>query len=347
MDHLFASPLESKTWRSFLEELLQAPQEQDRIANALGVHPFTLTRWIKQGATPRLKNLYKLLDLFPEHRPYLYGLICGEFPAFSDMVPRQQVRDDGVPKDFYHEVLERLSQESCPSDHWSLRHDILRHALNALNTPQSDVMTMLALCTAPPRGQPVRSLRGIMCDGFPPDGTSLDHKPFLGAESLPGRVVQTNMPVFIHDTSIATRIQLPRRSQHRSMVVYPLRRGNAIAGTFTVASCTPYAFIDADASIEEYALLLTMACTEREFYMPQEIALQIMPPFSVQDPYLSSYSQRLIHLTYQLRNRQPSLTLAEREQMVCYQIEEDLLQIAHAKQPEHVFAKEAQPAALL
>lgn len=343
MDHLFASPLESKSWRSFLEEMIQTPQERERIAAALGVHSLTLSRWTKQKATPHPKHLPRLLEIFPEHSASLYQLIRKEFPTFSAMVPMRQAISEGVPKVFYREVLERLSQES-QSDYWALRNDILLHALHTLNTPQSDIMVMLAFCTTPAQGQPVRSLRGTMCVGFPPEGASLDQKPFLGAESLVGRVVQTNTPVFIPDTQKATKMQPPRRNQHRSIAIYPLRRGNAIAGTFTVASCTPYAFLEADPSMEEYALLLALTCPERGFYPPEEIALQIMPPFPMQDPYLFSYPQRLVRLTQQTRNWQPSLSLIEREQMVLRQIEEELLQVAHPAQTEHNNVKATQPA---
>ncbi len=236
--------------------------------------------------------------------------------------------DREVSREFYHRVLTMIATLPHPIDFWSVRDFIVRAALEQMDTAEHDVMVMLALCTPPMEGQKVRSTHCTMCVGTPPPGSSLDVKAFLGSESLVGWIFMSGLPITIHDIGQATRLPLPRRSQHQSIISAPIRRGSRFAGTFSVASCTPNAFISSYALVEEYAQLLSLACVDTDFYEPTEIELGLMPSFAVQQPYLLSFAQRLQHVLRREEQRTQNLNLMQAEQLVWQQIEAELLQAA-------------------
>lgn len=77
---------EQQTWRTLLGTLIEEPRHKQQIATELGVNPLTLTRWVKNKATPRLESLHQLLSILPEWRALLLPLIVQEFPEFSSSI---------------------------------------------------------------------------------------------------------------------------------------------------------------------------------------------------------------------------------------------------------------------
>ena len=49
-----------QSWRELLGTLTESPAEKQRVAEALGVNAFTVTRWVNGESEPRLHNLKRL-----------------------------------------------------------------------------------------------------------------------------------------------------------------------------------------------------------------------------------------------------------------------------------------------
>lgn len=236
-------------------------------------------------------------------------------------------RSKEIPKDVYRHILTQMTVLSSSADFWPVRDLLLRHALDHLDTPEHDVMVAVSLCTTPAEGDKVRSLHPTMVVGHLPPGFSREVTPFLGAESLAGRAVTSGLPVIVHDTQEATTLPLPKK-QHRSMIIYLLRRGSRIAGVLTVASYTPNVFLSSPPLIEEYASLMCPTYPESDFYLPQDIELRPMPPAFAQEPALSRFSEHLLHLSQKEQQEPHGRSRVQLERQAWRQIEAELLQLA-------------------
>src|SRR2546430_456253 len=76
----------AETWRELLGELTALPAERQRVAEALGVNAYTVTRWVEDKADPRATSLKNLPDVFPSpYREQLAALIQADF--FPHMTP--------------------------------------------------------------------------------------------------------------------------------------------------------------------------------------------------------------------------------------------------------------------
>ena len=70
----------AETWRELLGELTALPAERQRVAEALGVNAYTVTRWVEDKADPRATSLKNLPDVFPSpYREQLAALIQADF----------------------------------------------------------------------------------------------------------------------------------------------------------------------------------------------------------------------------------------------------------------------------
>src|SRR5579885_2914117 len=93
-----------QTWRELLATLIADPQERQRIAEATGVSPITLTRWSSNKSNPRKDNLRPLLEAVAEYRQQLTELITKEFPDFLKEFPEAETLME-IPSAFYARVL--------------------------------------------------------------------------------------------------------------------------------------------------------------------------------------------------------------------------------------------------
>lgn len=319
------------TWRTFLRNAICAPHEAQRLAQELGVTQITIKRWAANQSNPRFQHLQKLMLLFPQQHDFFLSSIHNEFPDFFPLSqPDAEEAAEPISVDFYHLILTQLLATRSPFHYWSIRESVLQYILNQVDAHHQDTMVMLALCTPPAQGTIVRSLRGVMCVGNPSPGYSLEMKPFLGAESLVGYAAMILRPVIVADVQQNTTLPIPRRSEHQSIVVYPLlHQGDHIAGTLTIASCRPNAFSMAHIRLmEQCATLFSFTCSSEEFFPPQSMLLQIMPSLAVQAPYLAQFVQRVRHVRSHTTDVYTSMSYEQAERIVWHQLEEELCQQA-------------------
>jgi len=76
----------AQSWRELLGKLTENPAEKQRVAEALGVNAFTVTRWVTGESEPRLHNLKRLPDVFPPYRALFSELIQ------ADLAPNVALR---------------------------------------------------------------------------------------------------------------------------------------------------------------------------------------------------------------------------------------------------------------
>ncbi len=325
---------ESQTWRTLLGTLIKEPIQKQRVASELGVNPFTLTRWVEKKANPRPDSLRRLLSIFPEQRILLLSLIAQEFPDFSVALAAEEKSSEEIPSAFYHQVLSMLS--SLPQEQivWVPCKLILQHAYEQLAPQHKSVAVLLTQCVPPSAGNKVRSLRSIMAWGVSPWGGNLEQQStFLGADTVPGRVVSLGYPITVQD------YQDPRQRGYESSVgvvsscTYPLLRANRVIGTFGAISTLPEYFLPArQLLIQYYATLISTVFATSTFYPLEDIQLRTMPPAVVQLPYLKTLQKRIFQLMAEARDRKQSITSLQAEQLVWQQLEEELIQVAFSKE---------------
>lgn len=187
---------EPHTWRTFLAALIENAQERQRIAEALGVNPVTLTRWVKGETEPRPSSLVRLLNILPQHRAHLLALLRAESPQLLSDVDAESGQAKEIPSSFYADILGQLTRLTHPGQLWSIRRLLLQHALERLDPEQLYVGLMLATCLPPKAGKKVRSQREVMAIGVAPWGGTLGARNILlGAEFLAGVVLASGRSI--------------------------------------------------------------------------------------------------------------------------------------------------------
>ena len=74
---------ERAAWRILLGQIISDPQEQQRLAQAVGVLPVTLIRWATSTSRPRQESLHLLIKALPHYRQQLVASLQEEFPSFT------------------------------------------------------------------------------------------------------------------------------------------------------------------------------------------------------------------------------------------------------------------------
>ena len=67
---------ERVTWRTLLSKMTHASQERQRLAQALGVNPITLSRWANNTSHPHRETLRALPDALPAVGQQLITLLA-------------------------------------------------------------------------------------------------------------------------------------------------------------------------------------------------------------------------------------------------------------------------------
>ncbi len=313
-----------QTWRDLLAEIIQNPQEKRRISDALGVNPITLVRWVHGESSPRPHILRCLLEIVPDQRTMFLPLISKEFDGFSTAPV------SSIPVTLYSQVLNLFSTVSPEQRFWSICTIVLHEALRRLDPDCLGLQISVIQCMAPSYGNTIRCLRECLGLGTPPWEERMERRArFLGAESLAGYVVSINHRQVIANLNENRELpsQLPEHAL--SAVAVPILYTSRSAGCLLVVSTQPDYFdspvlLDL---IQEYAALLTLAFRPEDFYELENIALQIMPSFQVQQSYLSTFRRRIMALLKKAADDQRSMSYNEAEQHVWWQIEEELLQL--------------------
>jgi len=324
---------ESRTWRDLLARIINDPQEKRRIADALGVNPTTLVRWVRGDATPRQQSLQGLLEVVPQYRTRLLPLIAQAFDEFSPA----GASPESIPVTLYNRVLHLLCTTSYERRFWSICSAVLHDALKRLDPDRLGLQLNIEQCMAPAYGNTVRCLRERLALGTPPWSEQVEQRGrFLGAESLAGFVTSIGRQYTIVNTNKEHRLpdHLPEHAM--SAVATPIMYVGRVAACLLVVSTQPGYFrkpalLDL---IQSYALLLVLAFHPEDFYELERIELQLMPSFQVQQSYFSSIQQRILGLLKKAAIDHRPLSYDVAEQHALWQVEEELLQLSTSPSPE-------------
>jgi hypothetical protein len=337
---------EPKTWREFLAEKIAVPKEKQRIAAALGVGPRTLDRWV-EGAVPRSSRLLsQLLDTLPQHREQLTELIRRD-PKFALFSPTPLFIDDTLkelPAHFYARILAVNATIADNLRFQTICTLILQQSLQLLDPDRLGLELVVVQCMVPGHNQKVRSLRERFgATAHSQQGISEERLVYLGADSLAGHVVTSCQFAVIQDVQNEQGfLPVRQEEQGKSLAAYPIQRSGRVAGCLLARSPHSHFFTRArQGLLRSYAHLLVLAFGQEEFYLPQDIALGVMPTLSVQRPLVSRFRGRVAQVIMEALRDDRILSSLEAEIIVQQQLEEELLQLAlqHAEAGPAAYAR--------
>jgi hypothetical protein len=335
--------IKTPTWRELLGMLIEEPGERLRIADVARVHPLTLTRWVTKESDPRPSSFHALLGAVPQHRQQLLSLIVREFPDYP--VSPEQVEDEeraatqnpAIPTVFYHRVLKTSATTTPLLRFWSICNLVLSQALTQFDPDHVGIAITVVQCVPPRPANKVRCLRQSVELGTAPWRSDLAEKAwFLGAESLAGHAITVNHGAVVQNIA-ENQEHLPARriEFEESIAAIPLLRSSRIAGCLTLSCTSPDYFTDARLSLlEQYALLVTLAFDDAQFYAPQDIELRVMAPYTDQQAQFATFRRRVNQLLNEAAEAQQTLTLAQAELIVRQQFADELMlqaQVEEAK----------------
>ena len=323
-------PSSSPSWRELLGQLTERPAERQRAAEALGVTPFTITRWVTGESEPRLQNLKRLPEVFPEHRQRLSELVQAELaPTIPRLVsPAPVSPQTPIPAEFLARLLSAYAHMSGPFRAWSIRTLALQEAVAHLDPDAVGMQISIVQCVPPLPGMPVRSLCVRLSIGTPPWVSGVRSRLlFLGAESLCGWMLGRGQPAFVSDLQDRAGIWpvLDKHGQEQAAASWPFLREGKLAGCLLVVS-TQNTFLTSTRmeTLEVYANAIALSFRDEEFMPLHKILLHEMPASSEPEEgrWLSQMHEQVSRLR---REQEYRLSEFEAEQMVFHQLEEDLL----------------------
>jgi GAF domain len=318
----------ARTWRELLGKIITNPQERQRIADELGIHTITLTRWVNSQSDPRPHNLRRLVNAVPEYRDSLLALIGEELEDFPGEAMKELPGE--IPSAFYARVLNSNAFTPYNLRYWSICNLILQQALRQLDPERLGMAVIIVQCMPPFSGQKIRSLRESVGMGTHPwRGDLTQQGMLLGAESLAGYAITSDRPVVIQNLREDQGLFPAQPVQfEESAAAYPIMRAGRLAGCLLVSSTQANYFVPSRLTlIQAYADLLVLAFETEEFYEPQSIELRVMPPQDIQKTYFSNFRQRLAKVMQEAIIRHEALDTVRAEQLVWHQLEEELLQL--------------------
>lgn len=314
-------------WREFLSSIIANQAEHDRIASDIGVHSVTLSRWMSGESSPRPHNMRQLLRALPKsQRHELQILLEKDSLDVSDLEIDTPIQE--IPSSFIMEVLEACAGIPDLLRFWSITRLVLQQALRQLDPERVGLAITVVRCM-PPRDGKIRSLRESVGLGTPPWGGDLEEKALLlGAESLAGHVTVSCRLEHIGDLK-ANKTFLPAYQVERevSAAACPIMRASRVAGCVLLSSTQVDYFAPEArlALIRGYTNLVSLAFDPNDFYNPETIALNIMPPPAMQQEYFAGFRQRVLKRMKESAKTEYRLSSTEAEQLEWQQIEESLL----------------------
>ena len=319
---------DTPSWRDLLRDIINEPNERDRIASAIGVRPITLTRWVNGESKPRPRNISQLLQALPQQqRDRLRELLNEEYIEVFDLSTSDQ--SDEIEYKFVMQVLELRATTSDNLLFWTLCRKVLLQALRRLDPERIGMAITLVQCMPLSSNGKVHSLRESMGVGTSPWQDDLEQQSiFLGAESLAGYVVARCHPMSVQDLRIENMLLPAYQTEYEvSATAFPILYATRVAGCLLVSSTQPNYFLLKDrlALIHDYARLIGLAFTPEQFYPAEKIDLHFMPPAEVQRTYFVTFQQRVTALMRQAFNASRPLTRMQAEQLVWQQLEEELI----------------------
>lgn len=331
-------------WRERLKEVIQNPQERQRLINELNINPLTLTRWINNQSKPRPSTLQQLLSALPQYRDELIQSFTQEFPNFiaDEEGPGAADQPLSVPSEFYARALTTYLTTPISQRFWTLGNLILQQALGQLDPNHRGITLMVAQCMPPSHGEKVCSLRERIGRGTPPWPFNLDEDViFLGVESLAGYAVTSCHPAIAQNLA-QSGLYLPVREGgwEKSAAAYPIMQRNTSAGCLLISSTHPDYFLPSrQILLQNYTALLALAFEPDEFYPLHAIDLRLMPPYHKQRRHIANFRQRVSGTMLEAQRAGKPLGVLEAEQLVWQQLEAELLHMPPETEDEPV-AKE-------
>jgi transcriptional regulator with XRE-family HTH domain len=320
-----------QTWRELLGKVIADSQERQRIADALGVNPITLTRWATNKSNPRQDNLRPLFEALPQHRQLLTELITQEFPQFITEALTQESIAPTIPSEFYVQVLSVHTTSPTRLRVSTMRLLILQQIIAHLDPHQEGLLAVIAQCVPPKAGCKVRSMHMTYGRSTPAWGSVIENRIlFFGAESQMGQAVGTAQPVIVNTPEVREMLFPMHDSPFdTSSLAYPLLQADRIAGCLAVASRQPHYFTHERLELlQEYAHLLVLAFEPGEFYDLQDIELGIMPSPQRQQIHLMGFQKRVTQHLIQASQRNQILSRPQAELLVWQELEEEFLHMA-------------------
>jgi hypothetical protein len=330
---------EPQTWREQLAEIIKNTGEKQRIAAALGIHPFTLERWAQGEVAPRQHNLQRLFEVVPHLRPLLPHAtnVFDTKERDASFSAPAQVPMNGIPVTFYGHVIDLYASSPAEQRFWSISTAVLRDMRERLAQNRVGLQMSLVQCVAPSQGNTVQYLREQLWLGTHPWNEQGELRARLfGAESLPGYVVSRCYPEVIENLNDERWLTYEVSEHALSAAAYPILHTGRVAGCLFLLSSEPDYFRSPmlQQLIQSYTMLLTLAFQLEDFYPPQSIALRIMPSPHVQRPYFLTIQQRIMSVLKQADAEHRSMSYQQAEQHAWWQIAEELFQLPLRAAPE-------------
>ncbi len=320
---------ESQTWRELLGQVISEPVERQRIADALGIHSVTLSRWVTNKSNPRPENLRALLNALPKCRQRLAELLKKEYPDLFNSLSQEKIREE-IPATFYSRVLNAYTSIPPFLRGSTISTLILQQMLGHIDPGQAGMAIFVAQCVPPLPNQKVRSLRRTIGRGTEPWENHMDSQTqFFGAESPIGQALIQGHPIAVQDHAVAFALcshQPP--ATEPSAFVWPILQSSYAIGCLCIVSIQPLHFLQEHRElISAYVDLMVLAFEQNELYDLSGIELGLMPPNTIQQPHLDRFSQNVTRCMLQsARNKQP-LTRPQAEMRVWQQFEEEFLNL--------------------
>jgi GAF domain-containing protein len=333
---------EPSTWQEFLGQMIEKPQEKQRMAAAVRVRPITLQRWAEGESRPRDENISLLIKALPAGSYLLFmRLLIRDFPyLMQEELPVERFLAH-VPSDFYARSLNVQTFTPYPLCRQAAQDLILQQALAHLDPERHGLFISIVTCVPPRQGRIVRSLREIDGLGTPPwSRTPAEKTIFLGAESLVGYAVSEIAQCVVNTRDEETVFPVRWTENERSAAAFPIMRYGLVAGALVVASAREYFFTKAHlAVLEEYSYMASLMFDLEEFFHAHEISLETMPAYELQAPYFVGYNRRISQKFTEAHSQGAPITLREARQFVWQDLEEELLQtlleLEKLRAPEH------------
>lgn len=320
---------EPKTWRELLGQVTSEPREKQRVAEALGINPITLTRWVTYKSNPRPDNLRPLLNVLPSYRKQFAALIAREYPhIFHEVASANDIQPD-IPSAFYARVLNAHTTSPPMLRAASVCILILQQILEHLDPHHRGMAVVVLQCIPPLPGRRVRSVRKTLTRGTVPWNSYENQTLFLGAESLAGHALISGRFTTIQSREEKKRMFPTHYVQmEESTVAYPILLADRTAGCLYIVSTQRNYFSQVHLDlIQRYVDLMVLAFSDNEFYPLQSIELGLMPSYDQQLPYLTTVQRRVTQLIIEASRDHQPLTRPEAEQAVWQAIEDELLRL--------------------
>jgi GAF domain len=291
-----------KTWRDILRHL--DAKEKQCVVREMGIERKTLDRRIHgQTTMPHLKQLRQLLaSLSPDTRTHFIEAIQQD-PHFAKYMSELSLLAPPaeIPSAYYAQIMRTFLSTPQSVRFTAISHLALLQAIGLLDREGRGSSITILKCTSPSQGNKVRTLSQQCTLGtFPWSPVIEQHNFFLGAESLAGHAVMTQKACTINDVHTESRPTIHQVYQDeyvKSMAAVPLQAQGSIAGCVLVLSTQPNFFTPVClALIQHYCDLITLAINEDELYELQQIALDFMPPISVQKEYCARFREQVSQL---------------------------------------------------